>query len=67
MYGMPMRNESFYDLTDLPWPEQNKIREDLGKQGYLVQSIFLDDIMPVQVGLEIRRKAAEAEQKESKP
>jgi hypothetical protein len=59
LFGNPLRAESFYDLTSLTWAKQNDICRDLEKHGYLVQDIFFDDIMPLQVGAEIRRRAEE--------
>lgn len=57
--------EMFFELTDLPWKDQQAVREELDKQGFYVQDIFFADPMPIQVGLEIRKRY-EAEQEQNK-
>lgn len=56
--------EQYFELTGLPWADQQAIRKELDVQGYYVQDIFFSDPMPLQVGLEIRKRiAAEQENK----
>lgn len=57
--------EQYFELTGLPWVEQEAIREELDAQGYYVQDIYFSDPMPIQVGLEIRNRIA-AEQEQNK-
>jgi len=57
--------EQFYELTGLPWKEQQAIREELDNCGFFVQDIYFSDPMPLQVGLEIRKRIA-AEQESNK-
>jgi hypothetical protein len=56
--------EQFYELTGLPWKDQQDIRAELDNCGFFVQDIYFADPMPLQVGLEIRNRiAAEQESK----
>jgi hypothetical protein len=57
--------EQYFELTGLPWADQQDIRKELGKLGFYVQDIYLSDPMPIQVGLEIRNRLA-AEQENTK-
>jgi hypothetical protein len=57
--------EQYYELTGLPWAEQQAIRNELDMQGFYTQDIVLSDPMPVQVGMEIRKRY-EAEQEQKK-
>ena len=57
--------EQYFDLTGLPWADQQAIREELDRQGFYVQDIFLSDPMPIQVGREIRKRL-EKEQESKK-
>lgn len=57
--------EQYYELTGLPWQDQQDIRTELDNLGYYVQDIFFSDPMPLQVGLEIRKRY-QAEQESNK-
>lgn len=57
--------EQYYELTGLPWKDQQDIRSELDNCGFFVQDIFFADPMPLQVGLEIRKRLT-AEQESSK-
>ena len=57
--------EQYFDLTGLPWKDQQGIREELDEQGFYVQAIHLTDPMPIRVALEIRKRH-EAEQESKK-
>lgn len=57
--------EQFFDLTKVPWNDQQAIREELDHLGFFVQDIHFSDPMPVQIGLEIRKRF-EAEQEAGK-
>lgn len=57
--------EQYYELTGLPWKDQQAIREELDNCGFFVQDIYFADPMPLQVGLEIRKRIA-AEQEKNK-
>jgi hypothetical protein len=57
--------EQYFELTGLPWNDQQAIREELDMQGFFVQDIYFGDPMPLQVGIEIRKRLA-AEQEKSK-
>ena len=48
--------EQFYDVTSLSWPERHEFQAELEKQGFYVQDIMLADPMPVQIGIEIRKR-----------
>ena len=57
-------SEMYFELTGLPWKDQQDIRDELDNLGFYVQDIHFSDPMPLQVGLEIRNRiAAEQEQK----
>lgn len=57
--------EQFYDVTKMSWKDRDEVRKELENQGFYVQDISLADPMPVQVGIEIRKRY-EAE-KDAKP
>jgi hypothetical protein len=57
--------EQYFELTNVPWKDQQAIREELDAQGFYVQDIVFLDPMPIQVGLEIRKRY-EAEQEQKK-
>jgi len=57
--------DQFYELTGLPWKDQQAIRAELDNCGFYVQDIYFADPMPLQVGLEIRNRIAK-EQENSK-
>lgn len=62
--GQAGPGEQFFDLTNIPWKDQQAIREELDFQGFYVQDIHFADPMPIQVGMEIRQRyQAEQEQK----
>lgn len=62
--GLAGAGEQFFDLTNVPWKDQQAIREELDTQGFYVQDIHFSDPMPIQVGMEIRQRyQAEQEQK----
>jgi len=63
--GSPAPSEMFFDLTNVPWKDQQDIRKELDNLGFYVQDIFFSDPMPIQVGLEIRNRIAK-EQESSK-
>lgn len=63
-FGLPP-GEQFYELTGLPWKDQQDIRKELDNLGFFVQDIYFADPMPLQVGLEIRNRIAK-EQESSK-
>jgi len=54
--GVAGPGELFFELTNLPWNDQQAIREELDHQGFYVQDIHFQDPMPVQVGMEIRKR-----------
>ena len=57
--------EQYFDLTDVPWADQQAIRKELDEQGFYVQEIYFSDPMPLQIGVEIRKRI-EAEKKGGK-
>jgi hypothetical protein len=59
----PGQPEQFYDVTKLPWKDRQDFGKELEQQGYYVQDIMLADPMPVMIGVELRRKYAEAAEK----
>lgn len=59
---LPGPGEQFYELTGLPWKDQQDIRAELDNQGYFVQDIYFADPMPLQVGLEIRNRIAKEQE-----
>lgn len=65
LFGNPLRTETFYDLTGIPWKERSELIGELEAQGYFVQQLWMDDIMPIRIGLEIRRKETERTTKEA--
>ena len=66
MYGATSGpGEQYFELTGLPWADQQAIRKELDEQGYYVQDIYLSDPMHIQIGVEIRNRI-EAAQKEQK-
>lgn len=64
VFGNPARTEAFYDLSGLPWDKRGEVIKELEAQGYFVQQIWMDDLMPIQVGIEIRRKQIEEQSKD---
>lgn len=48
--------EQFYDVTKLPWKDLDEFRKELEQQGYYVQDVMLADPMPIQIGIEIRKR-----------
>ena len=58
-------SEHYFELTGLPWADQQAIRKELDEQGFYVQDIHFSDPMPVQVGMEIRQRY-QAEQEQQK-
>ena len=48
--------EEYYDLTGVPWKEQNAFTEEIEAQGAVVQQIMLLDPMPVLVAKQIREQ-----------
>lgn len=64
LFGNPMRTETFYDLSGLAWNARSELIKELEAMGYFVQQLWMDDIMPIQIGMEIRRKEAERIAKE---
>jgi len=57
MYGATSGpGEQYFELTGLPWADQQAIRKELDEQGFFVQDIHLADPMPIQVGMEIRKR-----------
>lgn len=56
--------EQFYDVTNLSWPDRNEFHKELEQQGFYVQDIMLADPMPIQIGMEIRKRQ-EAEQEKA--
>lgn len=59
----PGAAEQFYDVTALPWNDRHEFREELEQQGFYVQDVMLADPMPIQVGIEIRKRIAAEQEK----
>lgn len=55
--------EQFYDVSALPWNDRHEFRTELEQQGFYVQDIMLADPMPIQVGIEIRKRIAAEQEK----
>jgi len=55
--------EQYFELTGLPWKDQQAIRAELDAQGFYTQDIYLSDPMHIQIGVELRNRI-EAEKKE---
>jgi hypothetical protein len=54
--GLTGVGEQFFELTNIPWKDQQALREELDALGFYVQEIHFSDPMPIQVGMEIRKR-----------
>ena len=60
----PGNGDRYYDIGKMPWKQQTAFKDELGQLGYYVQTITLEDTMPVMVGAQIRREIEEQQAKD---